>query len=125
MIIASPVKTVQAPVAERYHGLSQRYHGLSPGKTESTMHKFLDTQPGVFDPDTIQILTAAFDDAWAAVQASGSPLAMNSYAVDARTILAQHIIKLGKEGERDRRQLCDNALAHLAKIKLRTIPPKR
>jgi hypothetical protein len=89
------------------------------------MRKFLDAQSVVFEPETIQILTAAFDDAWASAQASGAPLAMNGYAIDAREILAKHIIEMGKQGERDRRRLCEDALAHLAKIKLRTITSEK
>ena len=89
------------------------------------MRKFLDAQPDIFEPETIQILTAAFDDAWASVQASGAPLAMNSHAVEAREILAKHIIEMGRQGERDRRRLREDALAHLAKIKLRRTPLKR
>jgi hypothetical protein len=36
------------------------------------MHGFLAEHLGVFDPDDIRILTAAFDKAWEAVQASGA-----------------------------------------------------
>jgi hypothetical protein len=32
-----------------------------------------------FDPETIQILVGAFDDAWKVVQASGAPFASERY----------------------------------------------
>jgi hypothetical protein len=66
---------------------------------------------GVFFPEDVEILVAAFDDAWARLQASLAP-AEDAY--DAREILAKHIIMSAQRGKRNRRQLADNALLHLS-----------
>jgi hypothetical protein len=52
------------------------------------------------------ILTAAFDDAWAKLQASRAPFAGEV----AREILANQIIMAAKRGERNTRHLSQNAL---------------
>jgi hypothetical protein len=66
----------------------------------------------VFFPEEVEILVAAFDDAWTKLQASRAPFAENVY--DAREILAKHIIMSAQRGERNRRQLTDDALLHLS-----------
>jgi hypothetical protein len=73
----------------------------------------------VFDPDTLEILTAAFDAAWASVQASGITfLQANGGAERAREIIGRHIIEAAKNGERDRQRLCDEALLQFARSDL-------
>jgi hypothetical protein len=67
---------------------------------------------GVFFPDDVEILAAAFDDAWAKLQASRAPFAEDAY--DAREILAKHIIMCAQRGERNRHQLTYDALLHLS-----------
>jgi hypothetical protein len=53
------------------------------------MHGFLkQLADGIFDPDAVKVLTGAFDDAWASVQASKAPWATDDYALAARTIIA-------------------------------------
>jgi hypothetical protein len=71
----------------------------------------------------VRILTGAFDDAWARLQASGAPFAGEEYALAARTIIARRIIALGKEGQFDRHLLTSAALVNLAQHKLSKIPP--
>ena len=63
------------------------------------------------EPDATPILTAAFDQVWAKIKASGKPIA-NETAT--RTILAKRIIERAKEGERDVARLVEDALAHFA-----------
>jgi hypothetical protein len=53
----------------------------------------------VFDPDTIAVLTAAYEDA------------IKGQSTTAREIIAKHIIELASEGERDPYKLCQGALA--------------
>jgi hypothetical protein len=88
------------------------------------MHGFV-TQyaDGVFDPETVRILTDAFDDAWARVQESNGPYAGEEYALADRTILAKRIITLAKEGQLDRRRLTVAALVYLARQKLGKTTP--
>jgi hypothetical protein len=79
--------------------------------------------PGVFDPETVKLLTAAFDSAWEKLRSSNAPFAADDYAEAARTILARHIISAAKAGERDVDRLSDGALLHLARQKLSRTPP--
>jgi hypothetical protein len=86
------------------------------------MHGFLAEHLGVFDPDDIRILVAAFDKAWEAVQASGVIFDGKAKADSARAILAKHIIAAAKHGEFDQGRLRDGALAALAQSNLRSAP---
>jgi hypothetical protein len=67
-----------------------------------------------FDPEAVEILSAAFDDAWEKLKASGSDFARPAYERGAREILAKCIIELAQNGERDRHALCESAIAFLA-----------
>jgi hypothetical protein len=69
---------------------------------------------GVFFPEEVQILIAAFDDAWAKLQSSHAPFAEEAYAPAAQEILAKHIIMAAQRGERNPRRLTEDALLHLS-----------
>jgi hypothetical protein len=72
------------------------------------MHEFIKRfANGVFYPEEVDILTAAFDDAWAKLQASRTPF---TNASAAREILAKQIIMAAKRGERNTRYLSQDAL---------------
>jgi len=74
------------------------------------MHGFIKRfANGVFYPEEIDILTAAFDDAWAKLQAN-APFGEEAYASAAREILAKQIIMAAKRGERNTRYLSQDAL---------------
>jgi hypothetical protein len=78
---------------------------------------------GVFTPETIKVLAAAFDDAWDRIVSSNAPWAQPDYAEAGRTIIAKYIIAAAKAGEKDGRKLTDDALLHLSRQKLsRTVP---
>ena|SRR5215216_557121 len=66
-----------------------------------------------FDPETVNVLAAAFDTAWRVISKSGSPLAADPQAASARDLLAKRIIEMVQRGERDPHRLVDDALAHL------------
>jgi hypothetical protein len=74
-------------------------------------------QEGVFEPDQVRVLTAAFEEAWKAVQGSG-PIASNGHAEATREILALRIIEKARLGETDPIRLRDDALLHPAQTKL-------
>jgi hypothetical protein len=81
------------------------------------MHGFIKRfADGVFFPEEVEILVAAFDDAWATLQASRAPFAQaqEDYCPAAQELLAKHIIMSAQRGERNRRQLTDDALLHLS-----------
>ena len=77
---------------------------------------------GVFSPDDVRVLAAAFDDAWQAVLASGMTLASERDSQAVRDTLAKHIIEQSRYGERDRRRLRDGALLQYAQSRLKTEP---
>jgi hypothetical protein len=74
---------------------------------------------GAFDPETVDIMAAAFDRAWAAVQASGAPFSASDCAEGAREILGRAIIQATKAGERDAQKMSDCALLELARSERR------
>jgi hypothetical protein len=101
----------QAPVAERRRRAPAWGAGVE-------MRGFLAEHLGVFDPEDIRILVAAFDKAWDTVQASGVTFDTTAKAEIARAILAKHIIAAAKAGEYDQGRLRDDALVALAQSNL-------
>ena len=77
----------------------------------------------VINPETVRILTGAFDEAWLSVQNSGIIFTSPGQTSAMREILALAIIQMARLGERDRRRLRDDALLHLTE-KLRTMKPE-
>ena len=67
-----------------------------------------------FDPDTVALLSSAFDTAWDTIKKSDSPLAAHGHAASTRELLAKRVIATARKGERDKQRLVDDALAHLA-----------
>ena len=86
------------------------------------MHGYLKDHSGVFDPDQVRTLVAAFEKAWASVQASGAIFDTDTKAESARAILAKHIIAAAKQGERDQGRLHDGALLALTRSNLQSVP---
>jgi hypothetical protein len=86
------------------------------------MHRLLAERLGEFDQvsdaEDMQILGAAFDKAWEAVQASSVIYSEDKVEL-VRAILAKHIIAAAKDGERDHSRLRDGALLALAQSNLR------
>ena len=78
----------------------------------------------VFDPDTVSILTAAFDSAWQSIRASGARLSEEQSEL-VRATLAKYIIEQARQGELDQVRLRDGALRRLAQSNLRYPPPAR
>jgi len=62
-----------------------------------------------FDPETLDILGGALDEAWQRVKHDH----LNGSAYAARTVLAQHIFAMAKKGERDPQLLINGALMRL------------
>jgi hypothetical protein len=67
-----------------------------------------------FDPEAVEILSGAYEDAWEKLKQSGSNFTRPAYERGAREILAKCIIEMAQRGERDRRQLSEAALTYLA-----------
>ena len=64
----------------------------------------------VFDPETVKIVSVAFDDA----QQSGSEFARPAYANAMREEIAKHVIDMAGRGEMDQRRLSEDAIEFLA-----------
>jgi hypothetical protein len=62
-----------------------------------------------FSPETVHILGEVLDEAWRRLEA-GAYLKDNS-GDGARTLIAQHIIAMARQGEGDRQRLIEGALA--------------
>jgi hypothetical protein len=73
-------------------------------------------QGGVFQPEEVRILVAAFDAAWASVQSSGAQLS-DDQIKEARNLVAKIIIAATSQGERDEHRLTEYALLEYAKFK--------
>jgi len=102
---------------------SQRLICFRSSQRAATVRGFLKPfADGVFHPDEISILEDALDDAWRRVEQSKAPWASEDYSTAGRAILAQHIVKMARDGERDPRWLADSALLYLSQQKLTRTP---
>jgi hypothetical protein len=68
-----------------------------------------------FDPEFIETLVAAYEDAWRELEASGSTFASPRYRRAAQEIVAKRIVEMAQRGERERAQLAKDAAAYLAR----------
>ena len=61
------------------------------------MRNFLDdhVEPGVFDPDAVEILVAAFDAAWQSIKASGAHLSDKQIELMGRRLQGISLNRLG------------------------------
>ena len=63
-----------------------------------------------FDPETIQILAAALDEAWERLRQSGSRLARPAYLRPMREAVAKRIMEMAQRGVQDREALVADAV---------------
>jgi hypothetical protein len=75
------------------------------------MATIVDLFQNAFDPETVKTLCEAYDKACKQLHDTGQPYIVNE-------IIAQHIIDLAKQGERDPDRLCQAALKGLPGSKL-------
>jgi hypothetical protein len=66
-----------------------------------------------FDDEIVDIFGSAFEAAWQSLQLSDSRLTHEPHVASTRELLAKWILVLGRQGERDRNQLVEKALALL------------
>ena len=66
-----------------------------------------------FDPETIEVLAAALDNAWETIEKSGSRFARPAYSRAMREVIAKRIIEMARSGIKDQRQLADDAVRFL------------
>jgi hypothetical protein len=70
--------------------------------------KFVSTNTS-FDPETVNLLSDAFESAWQRVRTSGNRLARPGYAGVMREVMAKHIVNLAEHGERNASALSNSA----------------
>ena len=67
-----------------------------------------------FDPESIQVLASALDDAWDRVEKSGSQFAGPAYSRAMREVIAKRIIETAQRGAKDPQTLADDAVRFFA-----------
>jgi hypothetical protein len=67
-----------------------------------------------FNPEAIQILTAALDEAWERLRQSGSRLTKPAYSRAMREVVAKRIMEIAQRGVEDREALVADALRFIA-----------
>jgi len=67
--------------------------------------------PGaVFDPEIIQMLASAFDDAWDRIEKSGSRFARPGYSGAMGEVIARRIVEMAQQGVTDPQALAEDAV---------------
>jgi hypothetical protein len=74
------------------------------------MLRYLSEQPAYFDPETLDVMIQAMDEAWERFQGSG---VQAHHLTAARAALAKAIVDMARQGERDRQRLIEGALLRL------------
>ena len=105
---ARNVKTCR-PTSSRY---AQEW--LDPAEDNPVSPTFLLSASEGFDDEIVDIFGSAFEAAWQSLQVSDSRLTHEPHIASTRELLAKWILVLGKQGERDRNQLVEKALAFFA-----------
>ena len=72
-------------------------------------------QQSAFDPEFIETLVSAYEDAWAQVEKSGSTFASPRYRRAAQEVIAKRIIETAQRGEREPTLLAQDAVSYLAR----------
>jgi len=68
-----------------------------------------------FDPEFIETLVSAYEDAWQKIEKSGSAFASPRYQRAAQEIVAKRIIEMAQRGEREPARLTEDAVTYLAR----------
>jgi hypothetical protein len=66
-----------------------------------------------FNPEIIEVLAAAFENAWDRLQKSGNRLARPGYSRATREVIAKRIIEMAQSGIKDSQRLTDDAVRFL------------
>ena len=84
---------------------------LDPVEDNSVSATFLLSLSEGFDDEIVDIFGSAFEATWQSLQLSDSRLTYEPHIASTRELLAKWILVLGRQGERDRNQLVEKALA--------------
>jgi hypothetical protein len=92
-------------------------------KRGDKVKEYLEQHANAFDSDEVLILTAALDQAWATVQASGASFDGDDDAQSARSLLAKNIVEAALRGELNVRRLYEGALARFTARRVHQYQP--
>jgi hypothetical protein len=92
---------------------------LGRGSTVLQLIKSLGAE-GVFSPEDLSVLVAAFDEAWAGLEKSGVRFDSDYERQRARNMLGKYIIEEAKNGEHDKSRLSQAALLLYSQSGLRS-----
>ena len=69
-----------------------------------------DPRQTAFDPEFVQVLASALDDAWNRIEESGSRFARPAYARAMREVIAKRVIETAQRGVENSHALADDAV---------------
>jgi hypothetical protein len=72
--------------------------------------EFVHSESAVFDPETVQMLASALDDAWGRIEKAGSRFARPAYSRAMREVVAKRIIEMAQRGVTDQEKLAADAV---------------
>ena len=67
-----------------------------------------------FDPEAIEMLSAALEIAWDRIEKSNSVFARPAYARPMREVVAKHIVEIAKQGVRNPQRLAEDTVSFVA-----------
>jgi len=76
--------------------------------------EFVRSDSTVFDPEAVQVLASALDDAWARMEKAGSLLARPAYSRVMREVVAKRIVEMAQRGVRDQEKLASDAVRFIS-----------
>ena len=76
--------------------------------------EFVRSESATFDPETVQILALALDDAWDLFAKTGNRFARPAYSRAMREVVAKRIIEMAQRGVRDQKLLAADAVKFIS-----------
>jgi hypothetical protein len=67
-----------------------------------------------FDPEAVEMLSAALEIAWDRIGKSSSVFARPAYARAMREVVARHIVEIAKQGVRDPQRIAEDTVSFFA-----------
>ena len=115
-LVAMALRSHECPQCENLETdvVPLAHEWLDPADDNPVNPTFLLSASEGFDDEIVDVFGSAFEAAWQSLQVSDSHLTHEPHIASTRELLAKWILVLGKQGERDRNQLVEKALALLA-----------
>jgi hypothetical protein len=85
---------------------------------------FVQSESAVFDPEAVQVLASALDDAWARIEKTGSQFARPAYSRVMREVVAKRIIEMALRGVKHQETLAADAVRFISANYVENCPAK-